>query len=143
MDQKREAEQVDGTWFTYFNKIVPTIFTDEVCNRYVQSLEQIYGDFFGRNLRPASGPLISLGAGFGMTEIPLARKGYTVIGIDNDRQVLELLRTNAVNYGMNRVTAKFGDLYTDFHQEFVGTGIQACISFGTLEHFSKLIPVSC
>ncbi|NQS90400.1 hypothetical protein HQ584_11490 [Patescibacteria group bacterium] len=30
-----------------------------------------------------------------------------------------------------------GNLYKDFHKQFIGKGIQACISFGLLEHFTR------
>ncbi|HYD03235.1 MAG TPA: class I SAM-dependent methyltransferase [Alphaproteobacteria bacterium] len=134
---KKEAEKVNGTWFNYFNKIVPTVFDEQVCIRYENSLNNLYGDFFDRNLSKNKGSLLSIGAGFGMTEIPLARKGYNVIGIDNDDQVIDLYNNNAKNYGNGKTICHKGDLYENFHKDYVGKGVQACISFGVLEHFKR------
>ena len=137
MKSKREAEMVNGTWFKYFNKIVDPIFTDKTCAEYENLLDKMYGDFFERNLSYNNGSLLSLGAGFGLTEIPLARKGFKVIGIDNDPKVLELLKENSKNYGKDNVTIVFDDLYEDFHKRYIDKGIQACVSFGVLEHFKR------
>ncbi len=134
---KKEAEMVEGTWFRYFKKVVDPVFTDETCKQYEDLLTQMYGDFFERNLSPKRGPLLSLGAGFGLTEIPLARGGFDVIGIDNDLEVLELLKRNSQAYGEGRIVGEYGNLYSNFHKAYVGGGIQACISFGVLEHFTR------
>jgi cyclopropane fatty-acyl-phospholipid synthase-like methyltransferase len=128
------AEMVDGTWFLYFNKIADPILNDETCQYYESLLDKMYGDFFERNLSTED-PLLSLGAGFGLTEIPLARKGYKIIGIDNDMQVLEALKINSQKYGEGNIEVRFGDLYSDFHKYF--RDIQACVSFGVLEHFTR------
>lgn len=126
---------VDGGWFNYFHKVVTPLFDDEACVRYEKLLDSMYGDFFERNLSREKGKLLALGAGFGMTEIPLARRGYKVIGIDNDQKVLELLVENAKNYARGNLEPSFGDLYSDFHKDYINKDIQACISFGVLEHF--------
>lgn len=136
----REAEMVNGTWYSYFTKIhdIDDIWlTNKTCVDAEVLLDKLYGDFFDRNLSPSNRPLLSLGAGYGLTEIPLARKGFKVIGIDNDTKLLEILRKNATKYGKGNVEVKFGDLYDDFHKEYVNQGIQACISFGVLEHFKR------
>ena len=134
---RKEAEMVDGTWFKYFHKVLDPVFSNKTYLIYEQLLEDLYGNFFDRNLDSDKGKLLSLGAGFGLTEIPLARKGYRIIGIDNDTQVLKLLEENAKNYSNGNLEAKFGDLYNDFHKEYFDKNIQACISFGVLEHFTK------
>jgi len=135
--KRREAEMVNGSWFKYFHKTGEPIFNDGLCRKYEELLDKMYGNFFDRNLDPEKGPLLSLGVGYGQTEIPLARKGFRIIGIDNDRGVLSLLEENAKNYGFGRVEARFGNLYSDFHKDYIKKGIQACVSFGVLEHFNR------
>jgi len=81
--------------------------------------------------------LLSLGVGYGSTEIPLARRGFKIIGIDNDKDALQLATENAQSHGNGNLELEFGDLYDDFHLKYVGHGIQACVSFGVLEHFSR------
>jgi SAM-dependent methyltransferase len=133
----KESEKVDGGWFNYFKKRSEPIFNDEICAKAEQQLVKLYGDFFDRNLVPEKGKLLSLGAGYGHVEIPLARKGYDIIGIDNDKNVLELLVENTKKYASGKIEARFGDLYDDFQKDFIDKNIQACISFGVLEHFKR------
>ena len=133
----KESEKVKGGWFNYFKKRSEPVFDDEVCAKADQQLVKLYGDFFDRNLTPEKGKLLSLGAGYGWVEIPLARKGYEIIGIDNDQKVLELLVENTKKYAPGMIEAHFGDLYNDFHKEFLDKDIQACVSFGVLEHFKR------
>lgn len=135
--KRRTCGQVNGQWFNYFKKIVDIEFTDEVCVKYEKIMSELYGDFFERNLSTNGGKLLSLGAGFGATEIPLARQGYKIIGIDNDKEVLKMLEINAQKYAKGNLEARFGDLYEDFHKEYLDENIQACVSFGTLEHFER------
>jgi len=126
---------VTGSWFDYFKKITKPLFDEDGLKRREERFRSMYGDFFENHLFPEKGKLLSLGAGFGATEVCLARRGYHVIGVDNDRKVLELLEENAKKYGEGRLEARFGDLLGDFHNGFLGETIQACVSFGLLEHF--------
>ena len=135
--KQKECELVNGSWYDYFNKVVSPLFDDQIMARYDDLFSLLYGNFFERNLSQEKGKLLSLGAGFGMSEIPLARKGYKIIGIDNDVRVLELLAENSRKYANGNLEARFGDLYRDFDKEFINQGIQACISFGVLEHFKR------
>jgi cyclopropane fatty-acyl-phospholipid synthase-like methyltransferase len=135
--RKKEAEMVDGTWFDYFKQFSSPVFDDEVFRNKKKSLETLYGDFFDRNLSPEKGKLLSLGVGYGGTEIPLAQKGYHIIGIDSDSKVLELLVENTRKYAPGKIEAHYGDLYGDFQKDYIGKSIQACISFGVLEHFKR------
>jgi len=134
---KREAEQVNGTWYQHFQRCSDTLFTDKNLAGKEGKVRVTYGDFFERNLTTGAGRLLSLGIGYGSTEIPLARRGFRIIGIDNDRDVLKLAEQNARNYSNGNLRVAFGDLYGDFHLAYVEEGIQACIGFGVLEHFTR------
>ncbi|NQS90401.1 hypothetical protein HQ584_11495 [Patescibacteria group bacterium] len=96
---KKECEQVkDGSWYRYFSIISDKIvFDDETMQELDKLIPIMWGDFFERNLLPEKGPVISLGAGYGRIEIPFARRGYQVIGLDNDYDLLRVLTKNAEN----------------------------------------------
>lgn len=134
----REAELVKGeSWYRYFSKYSDPEFDDEKIIKRDNLLQNLWDGFFEKHLQPENGPLLSLGAGYGGMEIPLARRGYKVICLDNEIDTLNLLQKNAAKYGKNNITAVYGDLYNDFHIQFIRKGIQACVSFGTMEHFVK------
>ena len=125
----------NGSWYKFFHSLSNPVFTDEACQAADRRYEELHDGFLDQYLSPEEGPLLALGAGYGLVEIPIARRGYQVICLDNDQGVLEILRDNA-KYAQGNLTVAYGDLNSDFHLDYQGKGIQACISFGLLEHFS-------
>ncbi len=125
----------NGSWYKFFHKLSNPVFTNEACQAADRRYKELHNDFLERYISPGDGPLLALGVGFGLVEIPIARRGYQIIGLDNDRGVLEILQKNA-KYAKENLTVAYGDLNSDFHLDYQGKGIQACISFGLLEHFS-------
>jgi SAM-dependent methyltransferase len=53
----------------------------------------------------AAGFAVDLGAGFGMHSLPLARRGYTVVAVDNYQPLLEELTTLAGSLAVRTVNA--------------------------------------
>ena len=123
-----------GAWWKFFHKLGNPVFTDELCAAADQRYLALHDSFLEHYVAPAKGPLLALGVGYGLVEIPMARRGYRIIGLDNDQGVLDILRQNA-RYADGRVTAVYGDLRANFHNQYLDKNIQACISFGLLEHF--------
>lgn len=124
----------NGSWYKFFHSLSNPVFTDEACQQADRRYEELHDGFLDRYLSPERGPLLALGAGYGLVEIPIARRGYQVICLDNDRGVLEILGKNA-KYAQRNLTVAYGDLNSDFHLDYQGRGVQACVSFGLLEHF--------
>lgn len=135
----REAERVrTGSWYEYFKETYGTVeMSEKSLGEYEKLVRDLWGDFFEKHLSFSGGPLLDLGAGFGICEIPLARRGYKIIGIDNDKKVIEVLKANVRKYARDNFKVEYADLYGDFHLNYLKQGIQACISFGVLEHFTE------
>lgn len=112
------------------------ILNDERVQKNELYVKDTWGDLFKKYLSVEKGSLISLGAGYGRIEIPLARMGFQIIGVDNDPDVLNVLSKNAGKYAERRLTPIYGNLYDGFYTQFIGKNIQACISFGVMEHFT-------
>ncbi len=125
----------NGSWYKFFHSLSNPVFTDEACQQADRRYEELHDGFLDKYLSPGDGPLLALGAGYGLVEIPIACRGYQVIALDNDRGVIEILKENA-KYAKGNLTVAYGDLNADFHLDYHRKGIQACISFGLLEHFS-------
>jgi hypothetical protein len=134
--KEKVGEMENGSWYKFFHSLSNPVFTDEACQKADGRYEELHDSFLERYLSPGDGPLLALGVGYGLVEIPIARRGYQVIGLDSDRGVLEILRENA-KYAKGNLTVAYGDLNSDFYLDYQGRGIQACISFGLLEHFSS------
>ena len=125
----------NGSWYKFFHSLSNPVFTDEACQAADRRYEELHDGFLDQYLSPEKGPLLALGAGYGLVEIPIARRGYQVICLDNDKGVLGILQENA-KYAKGNLTVAYGDLNSDFDLDYQGSGILACISFGLLEHFS-------
>lgn len=105
----------------------------------VDFLMNLYRDFHERYLDPSAGPILELGVGSGLSALPLVAKGYTVIGIDNDAEALEMCRMNS-RHSSNpeKLVLVKADLYDpDWWKQFVGKNIQGVVSYGVLEHFTE------
>ena len=74
-----------ANWYKLFKDHTNMIFNDKICNDYEILFDKMYGDFIGMYLT-TDRPLLSIGAGFGCSEIPLARKGYKIYCIENDKK---------------------------------------------------------
>jgi 2-polyprenyl-3-methyl-5-hydroxy-6-metoxy-1,4-benzoquinol methylase len=64
----------------------------------------------------ATGTAVDLGAGFGMHSLPLARRGYRVIGIDTCEPLLQELRSRAGALAISTANADLLDLRTHVAQ---------------------------
>jgi len=76
---------------------------------------------------------VDLGAGFGMHSIPLARRGFSVVAVDSNAELLRELQANAGTLPIRAVEA---DLL-DFPQHMAGSP-EAILCMGdTLTHLSS------
>ncbi len=78
---------------------------------------------------PKNGKILDAGCGFGKWVLYLTRRGYNIIGLDNNELVIKRLK----NYD-NSLQVEFGDIqklrYPDDH-------FDAYISMGVVEHFEE------
>lgn len=76
---------------------------------------------------------VDLGAGFGMHSIPLARRGYSVVAIDNSPKLLEILQNHIETLPIQTVE---DDLL--FFQKHLNTKVHLILCMGdTLTHLSE------
>lgn len=76
----------------------------------VSQLSQIIEDrYFGYSKAPTSGQLLELGCGAGNLSIALAKKGFTVIGMDFAESAISWARENAFSEGIE-IDFRVGDV---------------------------------
>lgn len=136
----RTAEQVRGdSWAKYFEELGLGVLTKEVYDRTLRSFDGFYGDFHERYLKSDAGPILELGVGSGLSALPLIARGYTIIGLDNDLEALDMCRENVqFSSAPDKLTLVQADLYDpDWYRQFVDQNIQGIVSYGVLEHFTE------
>jgi len=79
--------------------------------------------------------ILEIGCGFGYTAIPLSALGYNITALDDNLEVINVIKKNAENFGGNVKIIK-GDIF-DIDKLFGKDTFDASISGGLLEHFDK------
>lgn len=79
-----------------FAKVYDTFMENIPYNEWVLYIEKLWGKF---NLKPTL--IAELGCGTGNITIPLAKKGYELIGIDNSFQMLSKAREKSIKENLN------------------------------------------
>src|SRR5690606_918761 len=76
--------------------------------------------------------ILELGCGLGFKAVPLSSLGYKVVGVDNDKRVVEAARKNAENFGGD-IEIIEGDI-VKVDQIFQKNSFDACLTAGVFEH---------
>jgi SAM-dependent methyltransferase len=82
---------------------------------------------------PKGSKILDVGCGLGSKSVPLSSLGYKVVGIDNDKRVVEAAKQNAKNFGGD-IEITQSDIF-GLDKIFNKDSFDACISAGILEHF--------
>ncbi|MBW2991096.1 class I SAM-dependent methyltransferase [Candidatus Woesearchaeota archaeon] len=109
------------------------VFTQEDFNKYNEMVKQDLS-FYQKYLKPGA-RILDIGCGLGCTAVPLSALGYEVVGIDNDKKVVEAAQENAKNFG-RKMDVVYGDIF-EIDKKFGKDSFDACISGGVLEHFPQ------
>lgn len=137
---ERTAEHVNGgSWAKYFEKLGLGFFDREKYDQIVSNFQRFYSDFHERTIgNPEGQTLLELGVGTGASALPLVKKGYRVIGLDNDKDALSMARNNAQLLPRPEdLKLVEGDLYDpNWHKQFREQNIAGVVSYGVLEHFT-------
>lgn len=102
----------------------------ENCKKEVLKDLRHYGKYL-----PKGSKILDLGCGLGSKAVPLSLLGYKVVGIDNDKRVVEAAKQNAKNFGRD-IEIIEGDIF-GLDKIFDKDSFDACISAGILEHFKE------
>jgi len=78
---------------------------------------------------PKTGKILDAGCGFGKWVIYLSKRGYNIIGVDNNKLVIEKLK----NFD-NSLQVELGDI---LNLKYPDNYFDACISMGVVEHFEE------
>jgi len=132
-DKNFIIHMVKDTWYEAFRKNMNTVFTKEDFEKYKSGVE-VSLDFYKKYLKDGS-KILDLGCGLGCTSVPLSTFGFKIVGIDNDKKVVEAAKQNAQKFGGN-IEIQFGDIF-EIDKMFGKDSFDACISGGLLEHFDK------
>ncbi|MFH1641913.1 MAG: class I SAM-dependent methyltransferase [Nanoarchaeota archaeon] len=122
-----------GKWYNAFKKNMNTVFTEEDFNDYKELIKHDL-QFYRKYLKKED-KILDIGCGLGVFSVPLSTFGYKIIGIDNDKKVLEAAIENGKNFG-KEIEFKLADIF-NIDKEFDKNSFDVCISGGVLEHFSK------
>ena len=121
------------SWYEAFKGWGNTIFTEKyfrACKEMtIQDLK-----FYGRHIKKG-GRILDMGCGIGSTAVSLSALGYSVVGIDNDKKVFEVVKQNAKNFG-GEIEIIEKDVF-DVDKIFENDSFDACYSGGVLEHFDE------
>jgi len=128
-----KAYMANETWYKAFQDNMNTVFTEEDFEKYRAMVKNSIG-FYRKYLKEGA-KILDLGCGLGCTAIPLSSFGFKIVGIDNDKKVVEAARQNAKNFGED-IEIKEADVF-DIDKIFNNNSFDACISGGLLEHFDK------
>jgi SAM-dependent methyltransferase len=100
---------------------------DAIARLYDLDLSEGPGDvdLFRALARRTGGPVVELAVGTGRIALPLAQDGYHVVGVDNDRAMLDRARARVASAGREiaaRVRLVEGDLVNADRDEAVASG---------------------
>lgn len=118
-------------WFEQFIEHRNPVFTKKDFENYKKALEedlQYYEKYLSKDCR-----ILELGCGLGFKAVPLSSLGYKVVGVDNDKRVVEAARKNAENFG-GEIEIIEGDI-VKIDQIFQKNSFDVCFTAGVLEHF--------
>jgi SAM-dependent methyltransferase len=124
---------VEESWFEKFREYHNVVFTEKDFQVYSKMIEEdlpLYRKYLREGAR-----ILDVGCGLGCGSVPLSTKGYRIVGIDNDPQVIDAAKQNGKNFG-GMIEFRLMDAF-DIDQEFEEDSFDACMHGGLLEHFSK------
>ncbi len=115
-------------WYEAFRKNMNPVFTKEDFEKYKAGAKASL--HFYRKYPKKGAKILDLGCGLGCTSVPLSTFGFKIVGIDNDKKVVEAARQNAGNFGGD-IEIKSGDIFR-IEKIFGKDSFDACISGGLL-----------
>jgi len=121
------------SWFEAFGKAMNVVFTKNDFLNYREMVKnelKLYKKYLKKGAK-----VLDIGCGLGCEAVPLSGFGYKVVGIDNDRKVVESARKNANKFG-KKIKIVYGDIFK-IDKIFGKDSFDACISGGVLEHFPE------
>jgi 2-polyprenyl-3-methyl-5-hydroxy-6-metoxy-1,4-benzoquinol methylase len=121
------------SWFDKFSKHHNVVFTETDFQAYSKMIEEEL-PLCRKYLREGA-RILDVGCGLGCGSVPLSTKGYRIVGIDNDPQVIEAAKQNGKNFG-GMIEFRLMDAF-DIDEEFEEDSFDACMQGGLLEHFSR------
>jgi ubiquinone/menaquinone biosynthesis C-methylase UbiE len=118
-------------WCTRLSKLMNPVFSKEQFKQYIKRHEEklpFYEKFIkGRKI-------LDIGCGFGYSSVSLSYLGYDVVALDNNEEVINIIKKNAKNFGKNMKIVK-GNIF-EINKLFKPDSFDASISGGLLEHFN-------
>lgn len=127
-----QNHHLKGAWYATLSNLMNPLFTDKQFNQYLKRHKEkinFYKKFIKGNR------ILDIGCGFGYSSIPLSRLGYKITALDNNKQVLKVIRKNAKKFGKD-IRIVEGDVF-NVDKIFKGEVFDCSISGGLLEHFTK------
>jgi SAM-dependent methyltransferase len=126
-------EENELSWFESFKQGMNPVFTEKDFKRYdagVKNELQIFKKYLKKDAR-----ILDTGCGLGCEAVPLSKYGYDVVGIDNDKKVVEAARKNGKTFG-GKIDIVYGNIF-EIDKIFGKDSFDACTSGGVLEHFPR------
>lgn len=126
-------EENELSWFEAFKQGMNPVFTEKDFKRYdagVKNELPILKKYLKKDAR-----ILDTGCGLGCEAVPLSKYGYDVVGIDNDKKVVEAARKNGKRFG-GKIEIVWGDIF-EIDKIFGKDSFDACTSGGVLEHFPE------
>lgn len=123
----------DKDWYEAFSQHMNPIFTKEAFENYKKGVLQDM-KYYEKYL-PKGSKILDLGCGLGCEAVPLSSLGYKVVGVDNDKRVVEAANQNGKKFGGD-IEIIEGDIFK-LDELFDKDSFDACISGGVLEHFKE------
>ncbi len=121
------------SWFEAFGKAMNVIFIKKDFSNYKEMVKNEL-KFYRKYLKQGA-KVLDIGCGLGCEAVPLSGFGYKVVGIDNDKRVVEAARKNAKKFG-KKIKIVYGNIFR-IDRIFGKNSFDACISGGVLEHFPE------
>lgn len=135
----KSADMVKGSWAEYFRNSGGN-WTQETYISKINDFDKFYGNFHEKVLgEPDGQTLLEIGVGVGGTALPLLNRGYKIIGVDNDSEVIAMCKKNVqLTPDSENLRLIETDLYNpNWHEQFENQSIRAVVSYGILEHFHE------
>lgn len=120
-------------WYEAFREKRNVLFTTKDFENYRKGVIndlKYYGKYLTKGLK-----ILDLGCGLGCEAVPLSSLGYNLVGIDNDRRVVQAAKKNGKKFG-KKIKIIYGDIFK-MDKLFKKNSFGACLSGGVLEHFKQ------